>query len=703
VYKVNAAGKETVLYSFTGGTDGAKPEGDVILATSGNLYGTTTAGGAANAGVVYKIDPMGNETVLYSFTGKLDGATPQSGLIRDASGNLYGTTYYGGVYNLGVLFMLSAAGRETVLYSFMGGAQGSGPSGAIVRDDAGNFYGTTQYGGTTLRDCSHPPTGCGVVYKLNPAGYETVLHTFTLGSDGGVPYGGLIRDAEGSLFGTTYYGGTSGYGTVFKVSATGHETILYSFAGGDDGANPEAGVIADANGSLYGTTYYGGGTDAGGTVYKLTSAGQETVLHSFKSYSRGPDGYFPIAGLALDAAGNLYGTTLEGGPALFGALYKLSTTGQETILSCFMGAAAGNNPQGGVIRDDAGNLYGTTYFGGGTNSGVVYKIDAAGDEAAPFAFPGGAAGANPVGDLIRDAAGNLYGITLYGGNGVIEFDSGGVVFKIDASGSETVLYTFPAYVDPQPGLARDAAGNLYGTTFEGGKAGCYGNRNCGLVYKLNPAGQVKTLYEFTGGPDGANPNGGLILDAEGNLYGTTAAGGAASPDTPAPGVVYKLAPDGSETVLYNFENGGGGTPDSGLVRDAAGNFYGTTQYGGTETYGVVFKIDPAGNETVLYNFTVATYSSENPFSSLAIDAEGNLYGTSVLGGIAGVVYQVTPSGDYTVLYSFTGGADGGTPDAPVTLDSAGNLYGTTSAGGTGGGGVIFKLEGVAAATPGGHR
>ena len=273
--QLDSTGKETVLYSFTGKADGAFPYAVLTRDAAGNLYGTTQNGDLARCGsgigcggVVFKLDTTGKETVLHRFTGKSgDGANPDAGVIRDAAGNLYGTTYYGGDLNCGftggcgTVFKLDTTGKETVLYTFTDAADGAQPFAGVIRDAAGNLYGTTQTGGTS---------GNGTVFKLNSAGKETVLYIFTGAADGAQPFAGVIRDAAGSLYGTTQHGGAFGLGTVFKLYPTGKETVLYSFSGGADGSTPAAALVRDAAGNLYGTTVLGGDPTCGcGTVFRI--------------------------------------------------------------------------------------------------------------------------------------------------------------------------------------------------------------------------------------------------------------------------------------------------------------------------------------------------------------------------------------------------------------------------------------------------
>jgi uncharacterized repeat protein (TIGR03803 family) len=306
------------------------------------------------------LDTTGHETVLYSFTGGGDGGNPVAGVIRDSAGNLYGTTVYGGPANQGVVYKVDTTGHETVLYSFTGGADGGWPEAGVIRDSAGNLYGTTTSGGALHK---------GGVYKLDTAGLETVLYSFTGGADGGVPYSGVIRDLAGNLYGTTTAGGTAGGGVVYKLDTAGLETVLCAFTS-TDGADAFAGVIRDTAGNLYGTSTTRGALN-NGFVYKLDAAGHETVLYSFTG---GADGGLPYSGVIRDLAGNLYGTTSAGGTAGAGVVYKLDTTGLETVLHSFTGKADGAGPEAGVIRDPAGNLYGTTEYGGRSSSGVIYKI-----------------------------------------------------------------------------------------------------------------------------------------------------------------------------------------------------------------------------------------------------------------------------------------------------------------------------------------
>jgi uncharacterized repeat protein (TIGR03803 family) len=354
----------TVLYTFTGGTDGSNPSVGLIRDAQGNLYGTTRAGGGSNCsggcGTVFKLDTTGKFTLLHTFNGRGDGKNPFAGLIRDGSGNLYGTAFSGGASKLGTVFKLDAAGKQSVLHNFLG-IEGANPAAGLIRDAEGNLYGTARRGGAFKR---------GTVFKLKPGttGYVTVLHTFTGGLDGGNPAASLLRDAAGNLYGTTILGGTSNAGTVFKLDADGNETVLHSF-NGTDGESPYAGLIGDAAGNLYGTTLYGGASY--GTIFKLDAAGNETVLHSFTG---APDGAGPSAGLIRDAAGNLYGTTYLGGTYGWGTVFKLDRAGNETVLHSFTSGQDGAVPLGGLIRDAQGNLYGTAYYGGAYGAGTVFKV-----------------------------------------------------------------------------------------------------------------------------------------------------------------------------------------------------------------------------------------------------------------------------------------------------------------------------------------
>lgn len=357
-----------VLHVFSGKSDGASPTAALIRDAAGNLYGTTTGGGVSENGTVFRLDASGKEAVLYSFAGPPDGASPFGGLVRDAAGNLYGTTYVGGTSGNETVFKLDASGTETVLHSFAGPpADGANPASPLVIDAAGNLYGTTYAGGSSDE---------GTVFKVARSGRETVLYSFGGGNDGASPWAGLILNAAGSLYGVTTLGGTSNSGTVFKVDKTGKETVLYKFMGAPDGSEPTGSLVRDSKGSFYGTTQTGGANNYG-TVFKLDTLGTETVLYSF---GLEPDGETPVAGLVRDSAGNLYGTTLQGGGnyvclysgSSCGTVFKLSEAGEETLLHSFAGSDGGN-PWGGMVRDAKGNLYGTTETGGPHSGGVVFK------------------------------------------------------------------------------------------------------------------------------------------------------------------------------------------------------------------------------------------------------------------------------------------------------------------------------------------
>ena len=363
-----------IIYNFTGqGSDGATPYGGPTLDSLGNLYGTTNLGGTYGSGSVYRLSPNGSSwkyTSLYSFKGIADGAGPGYGTLAiGADRALFGTTEGGGYF--GTAFAICACpGREIQLQSFGRGTDGAEPMSGVVLDSSGNFYGTTMLGGAN---------GNGTVYEAKRSGKtwaESVLYSFTGGSDAINPVATVSLDAQGNLYGTAPAGGAFGNGAVYKLthSSSGWtETVLYSFQGGTDGANPVGGVIVDKAGNLYGTTF-DGGINGGGTVYELSPSNGTwtfTVLYSFVGGYGGPYNKLTLS------KGSLYGFTNSEGAYGFGSIFKLTpTNGTWTLtdLYDFPGGSDGGFPYGSVAVDSAGNVFGTAVIGGSNNQGIIFEI-----------------------------------------------------------------------------------------------------------------------------------------------------------------------------------------------------------------------------------------------------------------------------------------------------------------------------------------
>lgn len=412
--QVTCVSSEQVLYSFGQAPDGNSPGANLVFDAAGNLYGTTNGGGTFGYGTVFKLtETQGqwNETVLYSFCQQgqycSDGAVPNSSLVIDTAGNLYGTTSTGGAYGDtgggaigdGVVFELSpqpgGIWAETVLHSFGNGNDGIAPQAGLVFDKAGNLYGTTFRGGNSIPSVC--PNSCGTVFELSPVANsqwtERIIYTFCPPSgcaDGAQPASQLALDSIGNLYGTTQSGGSAGDGTVFELSPTHNdqwsEVVLHAFQGGaEDGDLPQGGLAQDSNGNLYGATQYGYSAPMGGanngTVFKLTKDNQgqwtETLIYGFCQQAACADGSSPAAGVILDNSGNVYGTTFIGGAFNAGVVYKLTPQSsglwQESILYAFEGAGDGFNPHTGLTLDNSGNLYGVAQ-GGSDGNGVVFKI-----------------------------------------------------------------------------------------------------------------------------------------------------------------------------------------------------------------------------------------------------------------------------------------------------------------------------------------
>jgi uncharacterized repeat protein (TIGR03803 family) len=356
----------SVMYNFGSKIgDPANPSfsGIVAQGRNGSLYGTTPSGGANGAGAVFKITPTGILTLLYSFTGGIDGANPSSGLTLGTDGSFYGTTVDGGVNFDGTVFKISANGILTVLHSF-NCTDGCNPVAGVIQGADGNFYGTTF-------------AADGTVFKITPTGVFTTLHSFKF-FDGSGPNAMLIQSTDGSFYGTTDSGGMFGFGTVFKMSAGGTFKMLHNFTCGTDGCVPVAGLVQGTNGSFYGTTREGGANNDG-TVFKITSIGTLTTLHDFA----GSDGAAPFGGLVLATDGNYYGTTSSGGTHNDGTIFRISPTGDYSVLHNFDGTS-GSTPYVSVLQHTNGVLYGDTLQGGTGNvspctagsCGVFYQLEA---------------------------------------------------------------------------------------------------------------------------------------------------------------------------------------------------------------------------------------------------------------------------------------------------------------------------------------
>lgn len=342
------------------------PFGDLISDSAGNLFGVTgySALGNIPSGAVFKVTPAGKRSVLFTFT-TASGYASWGGFIRDSAGNLFGTGSAGGRYGYGTVFKISPAGAETTLYSFHG-YDGSSPNPHLARDRAGNFFGTTSVGGA-YND--------GVVFELTPNGTETVLHNFSGAPDGKDPINGLTGDGAGNFYGTTTYGGAFGSeftgGTVFKITGTA-ESILYSFGCSNDGCRPFSQLKLDDVGNVYGVAE--GGSDGLGVVFLISPSGQESVLHAFGTFSG--DGADPY-GIIRDRKGNIYGATLSGGDAAGdGTVFKISPNGTETVLFSGFSWPTAQLPLSRVLLDSSGQFFGTTLYGGSGKAlgGTLFRL-----------------------------------------------------------------------------------------------------------------------------------------------------------------------------------------------------------------------------------------------------------------------------------------------------------------------------------------
>jgi uncharacterized repeat protein (TIGR03803 family) len=642
---------------------------------------------------------FGQVLEVVTQTANFDGAVPDSSLLRGNDGNFYGTTEYGGTANLGTVFQLTSAGVLTTLASFTG-TNGQYPTVGLIEGNDGDFYGTTSSGGTGQ-------TASGTVFKITPTGTLATLVTFT-GTNGSSPLSPLAQASDGNFYGATVFGGASGAGAVYKVTPAGAFSLLVSFTG-TNGSSPYAGLISGSNGLLYGSTF-AGGTGSDGTLFTVSTSGSLNTLVNLN----GSTGQNPQCSLVLGSDGNFYGTTSH-------TLFKLSSSGSFSSL-----AGIGGTLQG-LIQAEDGNLYGVGNAGGALAVGFVFKATTSGSVSTILSF-NGTDGSYPKGSLAQGTDGYLYGTTSQGGSA-----NGGTVFKINPAGAFGTVFNFAggsgensSLSSASPGLVEGADGAFYGTT-KGDFPEGYGT-----VFRVTPTGTVTTIANFNE-TNGWRPDG-LTTGTDGNFYGTTEAGGASDN-----GAVFKVTPSGVLTLLASFSGTNGSLPFGGLVSGTDGNFYGTTYEGGAGNTGTVFKVTPAGVLTSLVSVSAANDSY--PTAGLILGGDGNFYGTTF--GGAGAVFMMTPSGTLTNISNLNGstglglygnllegtdgsfystanyagpsgsagfgtvfnvntsgnattlaaftGTNGATPYAGVVWGPDGDLYGTTYAGGSENGGTVFQL------------
>ncbi|MGP8199424.1 MAG: choice-of-anchor tandem repeat GloVer-containing protein [Limisphaerales bacterium] len=771
------------LYSF-GGPDGGSPDAPLVLGADGNFYGTTEYGGANGDGTVFRITTNGALTTLASFDYG-NGANPAAALVLGTDGNFYGTTEYGGADGDGTVFRITTNGALTTLASFDYG-NGANPAAALVQGPDGAFYGTTSGGGSNWY---------GTVFRITTNGTLTNLVSFNF-SNGANPSAALLLGPDGNFYGTTRSGGTNNGGTVFQMTTNGVLTTLVSLVSwfsppplpapsgvlipivpppffNTNGYNPAAPLVLGADGNFYGTTAEGG-LNGDGTVFELTTNG---VFIPLASFDYDFTGSAPDAALFQAADGSFYGTTSQGGMEGDGTVFQMTTNAALMPLFSFAGGNGGD-PQASLMQGADGSFYGTTASGGLGYNGSTYSGDGtvfclllAPRQAAPAitaqpasqtvpvggvaAFsctassseslsyfwrqngspiagatqstcsvsnvpladsaslftclasnslgsalssaailnvlptnaPGpvfmfnGPDGGLPEAALLQAADGSFYGTTEYGGaNGY------GTVFRMAANGALTSLFSFDysnfgAY--PSAALVQGADGNFYGTTQSGGTNGD------GTVFQLSTNGTLTTFVSFNYFGNGASPMAALVLGTDGNFYGTTQSGG-----SNGCGTVFQMTTNGALTTLASFDYSNfGASPTAALVQASNGSFYGTAQSGGTNGYGTIFQFTTTNGLATIVSFDYTNGAS--PAAALVLGADGNYYGTTEYGGVYGwgTVFQLTGNGTnatLTLLASFDNSDSGGSPLAAL-VRADGSFYGTTSQGGSNGQGAVFQV------------
>jgi uncharacterized repeat protein (TIGR03803 family) len=650
IFKMTTSGVVTIIRHLNGTTDGASPQGELIKGFDGNFYGMTNSGGANTYGTIFKLTPDGLYSVMKNFSYATDGTNPKGHLVQGKDSSFYGITYGGGTYGYGTIFKMTKGGTFSVLRHLNGTTDGGQSYSSLVEGKDGNLYGITYSGGLYKY---------GTIFKITKGGQFTVMRNLNLNTDGGYPQGDMIQGTDGYLYGMCYSGGTKGNGTIFKIATTTNYpfTVLHNLASQTDGGNPFGVLYQNSDGNLYGMTRTGG-ANTSGTAFRIGTGGGFALLHSFAPTTEGSS---PNGGFVKGNDGNFYGFTNTGGMYGNGTAFRMTSAGNVTVLVSFNGAKFGNTPTESLIKGKDSAYYGTTSIGGAYGYGTVFKI-CAGVTTTLYSFNRPVTGGTPLGSLIQATDGNFYGTTSDGGpNGY------GTIFRISSSGSFAVVKSFTGVADgglPKGTLVQGRDSLLYGMTYGGGsnaggvifKINLTGTKytvlrhllyttdgnnpeggliqgtgtdsffygmtsNYAKIFKISPNG-IFTVLRSLSSLDGSYPYGSLVKHPDGNYYGMTSSGGSSGA-----GTIFRISTGGSFAVVKNF-NGTteGKSPKGSLLVGPDKNLYGMTNLGGTYSAGTIFRYTPGGAFTTLRQLNLTT-DGGHPLGGLIFAPVHNLVAT----------------------------------------------------------------------------
>jgi len=699
IFKLNLDGTSSrILHEFGGSaSDGRQPSSALVQDTSGTIYGTTSGGGTNSYGTVFQIKPDGSSyAVLYAFQPFKRQGTPNftnfnfPTLTLGSDGGLYGTTSGGGTNDLGTVFRLNPDGSGFNVLHTLAPQIGLQHQGALIEGVDGMFYGTTPLGGTK---------GLGNVFKLNRDGTAySIIYTFgATANDAAQPEAPLVQDSDGTLYGTTAAGGFYGFGTIFHIRPDGSDyRVALDFQGpGTLGTGIQAGLLKVGDGWLYGV--FPGGGVAPGQVFRFSPMSSAfEVLHDFSLNPVLNDGSHPQSELMLATNAMLYGTTYDGGANGLGTVYRSQIDGHGFAIVYSFGLEFGDgaDPVCALTQGQDGALYGTTSRGGTNGVGIVFKLgpDGTGYQVL-HGFEGGTNdGANPGPGVVLGPDNGLYGVTPSGGT-----SNAGTIYRLDQDGANYhVLHHFGTSPDdgtaPAAALLAGIGGVLYGSTSTGGPS------NAGTIFRIHLSGNgYCVVHSFVGGPDdGANPSASLVQAADGTLYGTSHSGGVSGA-----GTVFKLRADGTGFSLlhsFSFSTHEGYFP-GGLVIGNNCDLYGVTSLVAPGRAGSVFRIKPDGSGfTEIYNFSNDPINGNWPQAPLIQSMDGTFYGTTPFNQTnkPGIAFRLNPDGTgFAALHQFGTVLNGGhNPESALLIGMDGALYGTTANGGSYGSGTIYRLTTV---------